>query len=112
LSVSSATTRLFRFAPAVVAAAAVCWLAAGAGAHPTAGRHALCGVELWSLKTLSDPLRYRVNLHPRNTTVAAINRLPRPYPTPKTRNTAYERRAWRVKAQIVQSNWKTTRTST
>jgi hypothetical protein len=25
-----------------------------------------------------------------------------PYPTPKTRNTIYERRAWRVKAQIVQ----------
>jgi hypothetical protein len=37
-----------------------------------------------------------------NTTVAAINRLPRPYPTPRTRNTVYERRAWRVKAQIVQ----------
>jgi hypothetical protein len=38
---------------------------------------------------------------PRNTTVAAITRLPRPYPTPRTRNTVYERRAWRVKAQIV-----------
>jgi hypothetical protein len=33
---------------------------------------------------------------------AAINALPMPHPTPRTRNTAYERRAWRVKAQIVQ----------
>jgi hypothetical protein len=63
---------------------------------------ATCGVELWSLKTLSDPQRRLVNLHPRNTSVAAINALPRPYPTPTTRSTVYERRAWRVKAQIVQ----------
>jgi hypothetical protein len=59
-------------------------------------------VELWSLKTLSDPQRGLVNLHPRNTSVAAINALPRPYPTPRTRSAVYERRAWRVKAQIVQ----------
>jgi hypothetical protein len=62
---------------------------------------AACGLELWSLKTLSDPQRRLVNLHPRNTTVAAINALPMPHPTPRTRNTVYERRAWRVKAQIV-----------
>jgi hypothetical protein len=68
----------------------------------TPSARAACGVELWSLKTLSDPLRYRVNLHPRNTSVAAINRQSRPYPTPTTRNTAYERRAYRVAAQIVQ----------
>jgi hypothetical protein len=61
-----------------------------------------CGVELWSLKTLSDPQRHLVNLHPRSTTVAAINRLARPFPTPRTRSTPYERRAWRVHAQIVQ----------
>jgi hypothetical protein len=71
-----------------------------------------CGVELWSLKTLSDPQRNLVNLHPRNTSVRAINRLPMPHPTPRTRNTVYERRAWRVKAQVVQFNWRTTRTST
>jgi hypothetical protein len=72
---------------------------------PSHGRpspRAACGVELWSLKTLSDPQRSLVNLHPRNTSVVAINRLPRPYPTPRTRNTVYERRAWRIKAQIVQ----------
>jgi hypothetical protein len=49
-----------------------------------------------------DPQRGLVNLHPRNTSVAAINALPRPYPTPRTRSTVCERRAWRVKAQIVQ----------
>jgi hypothetical protein len=57
---------------------------------------------LWSLKTLSDPQRGLVNLHPRTTSVTAINALPRPYPTPRTRSTVYERRTWRVKAQIVQ----------
>jgi hypothetical protein len=62
---------------------------------------AACGVELWSLKTLSDPERRLVNLHPRNTSVAAINALPMPHPTPRTRTTAYERRTYRVKAQIV-----------
>jgi hypothetical protein len=36
---------------------------------------AACGVELWSLKTLSDPQRRLVNLHPRGTSVAAINAL-------------------------------------
>jgi hypothetical protein len=61
----------------------------------TRPERAVCGVELWSLKTLSDPQRRLVNLHPRNTTVAAITGLPRPYPTPRTRNTVYERRAWR-----------------
>jgi hypothetical protein len=62
---------------------------------------AACGVELWSLKTLSDPQRRLVNLHPRNTSVAAINALPMPHPTPRKRTTAYERRTYRVKAQIV-----------
>jgi hypothetical protein len=63
---------------------------------------AACGVELWSLKTLSDPQRYAVNLHPRTTSVVAINRRGMPLPTPSTRSTPYERRVWRVKAQIVE----------
>jgi hypothetical protein len=82
-------------------------VAAGAGVATPSQGHAsatqsACGVELWALKTLSDPQRNLVNLHPRNTSVRTINGLPRPYPTPRTRNTVYERRAWRVKAQIVQ----------
>jgi hypothetical protein len=70
--------------------------------HGRASSTRACGVELWALKTLSDPQRRLVNLHPRNTTIAAINALPMPHPTPTTRNTAFERRTWRVKAQIVQ----------
>jgi hypothetical protein len=70
--------------------------------HGHAASTRICGVELWALKTLSDPQRRLVNLHPRNTTVAAINSLRMPHPTPATRNTAFERRTNRVKAQIVQ----------
>jgi hypothetical protein len=61
-----------------------------------------CNVRLKGLKTLSDPQRKRVNLHPKNTTLAAINALPQPYPTPKTRSTAFERQVWRVNVQITE----------
>jgi hypothetical protein len=54
------------------------------------------------LKTLSDRQRKLVNLHPKNTTVATINTLPQPHPTPKTRSTAFSRRVWRVPAQITE----------
>jgi hypothetical protein len=70
-----------------------------ANGAPTA---AACGVELWSLKTLSDPQRALVKLRPKSTSVAAIKRLPMPSPTPSTRNTVFERRVWRVRAQIVE----------
>jgi hypothetical protein len=73
-----------------------------AAAGSTRPARAACVVELWPLKTLSDPQRRLVSLHPRNTSVPAINGLPMPRPTPRTRNTVYERRVWRVKAQIVQ----------
>jgi hypothetical protein len=59
-------------------------------------------VENWPIKTLSDAQRTLVKLHPKSTTVAAINRLRMPHPTPTRRNTAFERRAWRVRAQIVE----------
>jgi hypothetical protein len=91
--------RIAIVALAVTVAAAVAAVTPSHG-HASATQSA-CGVELWPLKTLSDPQRGLVNLHPRNTSVRAINALPRPYPTPRTRNTVYERRAWRVKAQIV-----------
>jgi hypothetical protein len=61
-----------------------------------------CNVRLKSLKTLSDPQRKLVNLHPKNTTLAAINALPQPHPTPKTRSTAFERQVWRVDVQITE----------
>jgi hypothetical protein len=61
-----------------------------------------CNVRLKGLKTLSDPQRKLVNLHPKNTTAAAINALPQPHPTPKTRTTDFSRRVWRVTAQITE----------
>jgi hypothetical protein len=61
-----------------------------------------CNVRLKGLKTLSDPQRKLVNLHPKNTTVTAINALAQPHPTPKTRSTDFTRRLWRVLAQITE----------
>lgn len=71
-----------------------------AAAAPTRTAHVLCGSELWSLKTLSDPQRNLVDLHPKDTTLAAINALARPHPTPKTRSTQFERQVWRIVVQI------------
>jgi hypothetical protein len=77
---------------------------AATAAEASTNRHdrVACGVELWSLKTLSDPQKALVRLRPISTTVAAINARPKPNPTPTTRNTLYERRVWRVRAQIVE----------
>src|SRR5262249_52861673 len=61
-----------------------------------------CGEKFLSLKTLSDPQRSLVNLHPRYTTIAAIDAVPMPNPTPTIRSTAFERQVWRVKARIVE----------
>jgi hypothetical protein len=80
-------------------------LAAAAGTEPSsvaASPTSACGVELWPLKTLSDPQRKLVKLRPRNTTIAAIDALPMPPSAPTTRSTGFQRRVWRVVAQIVQ----------
>lgn len=89
--------RVITFAAAALLAAIAATAAPGRISGPSA---AGCNVRLKGLKTLSDPQRKLVNLHPTNTTVAAINALPRPHPTPKTRSTGFSRRAWRVVAQI------------
>src|SRR5438552_14305806 len=87
----------------VIAASALVAAAAGAGPRPVAASPAsACGVELWSLKTLSDPQRKLVKLRPRNTTIALIDARPMPHPAPTTRSTGYQRRVWQVVAQIVQ----------
>jgi hypothetical protein len=62
---------------------------------------ALCGSELWSLKTLSDPQRKLVVLRPRTTTIRAINTLRAPSFL-STRRYPFERRVWRVVAEIVE----------
>jgi hypothetical protein len=81
-----------------VAAAAL----AATGAPGIASRtRAVCGVELWSLKTLSDPQRRLVRLSPRTTTVRAINARPMPSSPPRRRD-RFERQVWHVKAQIVE----------
>jgi hypothetical protein len=54
------------------------------------------------LGTLSDPQRNLVRLRPTATTIAAIDRLARPRPTPTTRATGFQRHVWRVRAQIVE----------
>jgi hypothetical protein len=79
--------------------AGVCAVAATAA--PTRTAHALCGSELWSLKTLSDPQRKLVKLRPRTTTIRAINRRRAPGVL-TTRRDAFERQVWRVNAQIVE----------
>ena len=84
----------FVFAPLGVMAAT-----AAAGAHDS---DTGCNVRLRALKTLSDPQRKLVNLHPKNTSILAINVLPQPHPTPKTRSTGFSRRVWRVQAQITE----------
>ena len=52
------------------------------------------------LKTLSDRDRRLVRLRPRQTTIHALDKPAAPHPTPHRRRTAFQRRAWRVVAQI------------
>jgi hypothetical protein len=54
------------------------------------------------LKTLSDPDRELVRLHPQQTTIGALNKPAAPHPTPLRRRTSYQRQAWKVVAQITQ----------
>jgi hypothetical protein len=61
-----------------------------------------CGVENWPLKTLTDPQRRLVRLRATPATVRAINARPMPHPTPSSRDNGFERRVWRVRAQIVE----------
>ncbi len=61
---------------------------------------AACGSDYWPLKTFSDPLRKKVRLTPKDTTVAAIGSPDHAHPTPTTRDTPFELQVWRVTAQI------------
>jgi hypothetical protein len=79
-------------------------LGPAAGMAPAHGQESEkgCNIRRKGLKTLTDPQRKLVNLHPTNTTAAAINALAQPHPTPKTRSTDFSRRVWRVTAQITE----------
>ena len=81
---------------ALVVAATASWTAA----RRTVA--AACGSDYWPLKTLSDPLRKKVNLMPMNTTLTAITTRDHPHPTPTTRNTPFELHVWRLTAQITE----------
>jgi hypothetical protein len=86
--------------PAVVLAGAALALTASTA---TAERTTVpCEPDGLGLKTLSDPQRSLVRLQPKATTIAAINRLARPNPTPTTRATGFQRHVWRVRGQIVE----------
>jgi hypothetical protein len=85
----------------LVGVVAIAWSSSTAGASSKPQARAACGSEPWAKKTLSDPQRNLVNLRPRATTVAAINRL-RPPAVLTLARAAYERRVWRVTAQIVE----------
>ena len=85
--------------PAVVlAGAALALTASTAAAQRTA---AACEADA-GLETLSDPQRSLVQLRPKVTTLAAIDSLARPRPTPTTRATGFQRHVWRVRGQIVE----------
>jgi hypothetical protein len=85
--------------PAVVlAGAALALTASTATAERTAPT---CEADA-GLKTLSDPQRNLVRLRPKATTIATIDRLARPHPTPTTRATGFQRRVWRIRGQIVE----------
>jgi hypothetical protein len=85
----------------VVLACGLSW-SLNAASRPLGSSRIGCGRESWVLKTLSDPQRKLVNLHPRNTTVRAINRRRMPSPTPARRTTRFQRHVWRVLAQVVE----------
>ena len=86
--------------PAVaLAGAALALTASTAAADRTAPA---CKADATGLETLSDPQRNLVRLAPKPTTVAAIDHLPRPRATPRTRSTGFQRHVWRVRGQIVE----------
>jgi hypothetical protein len=86
--------------PAVaLAGAALALTASTAAAERTA---TACEADAVGLKTLSDPQRNLVRLRPKTTTIAAIDRLAQPRPTPTTRSTGFQRHVWRVRGQIVE----------
>lgn len=86
----------------LVGAAVLAGFAATSVSAHRAENDAGCNVRLSGLKMLTDPQRNLVNLLPKDTTVARIDALPEPHPTPRTRSTPFSRQVWRVAAQITE----------
>lgn len=95
---------LLRLIPALLVGCAAVFLAAGASAargdQRLQGPGTVCGGTLWRLMTLSDVDRMKVNLHPEDTTIAAIAALHDPRNIVARRTTAFQRQVWRLRAVI------------
>lgn len=61
---------------------------------------ASCGVELWALKTMTDPLAGMVDMAPLPTTIAAVNALPRPANSTSRAGDQFELRTWTITATL------------
>jgi hypothetical protein len=90
--------------PALVVGCAAVFLAAGASAargdQRLSGPGTVCGGTLWRLMNLSDADRMKVNLHPEDTTIAAIAALHDPRAIVPRRTTTFQRRVWRLRAVV------------
>jgi hypothetical protein len=90
--------------PALVVGCAAVVLAAGASAargdQSLQGPGTLCGGALWRLMNLSDVDRMKVNLHPEDTTIAAIAALHDPRTIVPRRTTPFQRQVWRLRAVV------------
>jgi len=95
---------LLRLIPALVVGCAAVFLAAGASAargdQRLNGAGTACGGTLWRLMNLSDVDRMKVNLHPEDTTIAAIASLHDPVTIVPRRTTAFQRQVWRMRTVI------------
>ncbi len=92
-------------AAAVVAALAallVCLAVPRAPAAPVGAAQA-CGLERWSVKTLSDSRAGRVDLRSRTTSVLALTRRARPMVGTNTPRLAAETVSYRVRAKLVEA---------
>jgi hypothetical protein len=95
---------LLRLIPALGVACAAAALAAGAfaarGDQRLSGPGTVCGGTLWRLMNLSDADRMKVNLHPEDTTIAAIAALHDPTSIVPRRTTTFQRQVWRLRAVV------------
>ncbi len=95
---------LLRLIPALVVGCAAVFLAASAtaarGDQRLTGPGTLCGGTLWRLMNLSDIDRMKVDLHPEDTTIAAIAALHGPRSIVPRRTSAFQRQVWRMHAVV------------
>jgi hypothetical protein len=95
---------LLRLIPALVVGCAAVFVAAGASAargdQRLQGPGTACGGTLWRLMNLSDVDRMKVNLHPRETTIAALAALNDPRSIVPRRTTVFQRQVWQMRAVV------------